>query len=161
MGINKASIIEQLLHSDLYAHCPNCECEFKLSSATIFDGLNAFPDTADSKRKQWLDDLKIRAQELKERKISVGERSEKMTIATGVGQIIEKILPAYREFNQPIADCRALFDPVDLIIFKGCCNAKVDGITFMDIKTGGAKLKPHQRLIKDAVENKNVCFEVV
>ncbi len=154
-------MLDQLQHSDLYARCPNCEEEFKLSSAILFDGLGVFPDIAEKKRKGWLDDLKLRAKELKQRKVSVDVRSEKMAIAAGIGKIIEKVLPAYRQFNQPITDCRALFEPVDLIIFKGCSNSKVDSITFMDIKTGNSKLKPHQRLIRNAVENKKVRCEVV
>ena len=161
LSINKTTILNQLQHSNLYARCPNCEGEFKLSSATLFDGLGEFPDIAEKKQSEWFEDLKTRAEELKQRKVSVDVRSEKMAIAAGLGKIIEKVLPAYRQFNQPIADCRALFEPVDLIIFKGCCNSKVDSITFMDIKTGDGRLSKHQRAIRDVVEKKKVRCEVV
>ena len=161
MSLNKGSIINQLQNSNLYARCPNCEGEFKLSSAILFDGLAKFPDIADKKRQEWVDELKSRAEELVQRKVSMSERSERGAIATGIGDTIEQILPAYREFKHPIADCRALFKPVDLVIFKGCHNSKVDWITFLEIKTGDARLNDHQRVIKNAIEKHRVNYEVV
>jgi predicted Holliday junction resolvase-like endonuclease len=161
MSLTKDIILRQLQTSNLYALCPNCDEEFKLSSAIIFDGLGKFPDIADKKKQENMDELKSRAEELVQRKISMSERSEKGAIATGIGDIIEQILPAYREFKHTIADCRALFKPVDLIIFKGCHNSKVDWITFLDIKTGNARLNDHQRMIKNAIEKQRVNYEVV
>ena len=158
---SKDSILDQLQKSNLYARCPNCEEEFKLSSAILFDGLGKFPEIADKKRQEWVSELKTRAEELVEKKVSMAVESEYKTIATGVGDIVEQILPAYREFKYQIADCRALFKPVDLIIFKGCHNSKVDWITFLDIKTGNATLNEHQRMIKNAIEKQRVSYEVV
>jgi len=155
------SVLNQLQNSNLHARCPNCDNEFKLSSAILFDGFGKFPEIAEKKRNEWLDELKVRAEELIKRKVSMDLESEKKTIATGVGDIIEQILPAYKEFKHPIQDCRALFKPVDLIIFKGCHESKVDWITFLDIKTGNARLNDHQRMIKDAVEKQKVNYEVV
>lgn len=154
-------ILRQLQNSNLYASCPNCECDFKLSSAVIFDGLGKFPEIAESKRKEMFDGLKKRAEDLLQRKVQVDIRSERATIASGMGKIIEKVLPGYKEFNFPIADCRALFEPVDFIVFSGCVSNQVKQITFLDIKTGNARLNPHQRMIKDAVEKKRVVYEVV
>jgi len=105
--------------------------------------------------------LREKSEELKKKRFSADVTSERMAVASGLGKIIEKVLPAYRDFNQPIADCRALFEPVDLIIFKGCCNLNVNWITFMDIKTGNGNLNDHQKMIKKVVEKKNVKCEMV
>lgn len=107
------------------------------------------------------EDLKKRTKDLLQRKVQADVTSERQTIASGMGKIIEKVLPGYKEFNFPIADCRALFEPVDFIVFSGCVNNRVNQITFLDIKTGNARLNAHQRMIKDAVEKKRVTYEVV
>jgi len=54
-----------------------------------------------------------------------------------------------------------LFDPIDLIVFRGLTNKKVKHITFLDIKTGESGLNKHQKMIRDAVYDKKVEFKEV
>ena len=155
--MGKVTLIKQLRSSNLVAECNRCGEEFKLRDALIFDGLGEFPELAEKTRLRMEDNLQLRIGELKNRKISV-EDAEKRAISVGIGKIIEKVVAAYREFKIPSTDCRALFEPIDMIVFRGITNQLVDSITFLDVKTGSARLNPHQRMIRNAIEDKNVKY---
>ena len=79
----------------------------------------------------------------------------------GIGKILEKVIPAYRDFKVPISDCRPLFEPIDLIVFNGVSKSKVDSVTFMEIKTGKAQLAKHERMVRDAITDKKVAFKEI
>lgn len=153
--------ILQLRASGLYAECTVCNEEFPLSKAVLFDGMGDFPEPAELKRKQMLEELQTRVSELKARKISAGPGAEQKAIEVGIGKIIEKVMPAYRDFGMPISDCRPLFEPIDMVIFNGLSKASINSITFMEIKTGKSRLNQHQRLVKEAISGGKVDFQVV
>lgn len=75
------------------------------------------------------------------------------------GHVSENLCPFGEDFPYITSDIKALFQPVDLIIFKGMSNGEIEEIIFLDIKTGVANLSPIQRKIKKAVEEKRVRFE--
>jgi predicted Holliday junction resolvase-like endonuclease len=153
--------ISQLKGSKLYAECKECGEEFPLSRAVLFDGLGDFPAPAHLKRKEMLDELQTKLDELKKRKISAGPIAEKQSIDVSIGKIIEKLMPTYQNFGMPISDCRPLFEPIDMILFNGLSTSSIQSITFMEIKTGKSKLNEHQRLVKKAVSDGKVDFQVV
>jgi predicted Holliday junction resolvase-like endonuclease len=154
-------LINQLKASKLYAECKECGEEFPLSKAVLFDGLGDFPESAELKRKQMLEELQAKLEELKKRKVSAGPGAEKKAIEVGIGKIIEKVMPAYQNFGMPISDCRPLFEPIDMIIFNGLSATSVRSITFMEIKTGKSRLNEHQKLVKEAVSDGKVSVQVV
>jgi len=154
-------LINQLKVSKLYAECKECGEEFPLSKAVLFDGLGDFPESAELKRKQMLEELEAKLEELKKRQVSAGPGAEKKAIEVGIGKIIEKVMPAYQNFGMPISDCRPLFEPIDMIIFNGLSAASVQSITFMEIKTGKSRLNEHQKLVKEAVSDGKVSVQVV
>jgi len=154
-------LINQLKVSKLYAECKECGEEFPLSKAVLFDGLGDFPEPAELKRKQMLEELQAKLDELKKRKVSAGPGAEKKAIEVGIGKIIEKVMPAYQNFGMPISDCRPLFEPIDMIIFNGLSAMSVQSITFMEIKTGKSRLNEHQKLVKEAVSDGKVSVQVV
>jgi predicted Holliday junction resolvase-like endonuclease len=82
-------------------------------------------------------------------------------VAVGIGKIIEKILPAHKNFTIPPPDCRFLGEPIDMVVFDSISNNDINHITFLDVKTGNAKLNPHQKLVRDAVNAHNVEWKVV
>jgi len=154
-------LINQLKVSKLYAECKECGEEFPLSKAVLFDGLGDFPEPAELKRKQMLEELQAKLDELKKRKVSAGPGAEKKAIEVGIGKIIEKVMPAYQNFGMPISDCRPLFEPIDMIIFNGLSATSVQSITFMEIKTGKSRLNERQKLVKEAVSDGKVSVQVV
>ncbi len=168
MSFNVDSMIKQLRESHLFAGCPNCGGEFSLSKVDLFDGTKKFPENAESIKTELLLDLKerqteqsVRLKDLEKRKISAHTGSEKKAIEVGMGKIMEKVLPYYKDFTIPLADCRFLAEPIDVIIFDGASKQNIKKISFLEIKTGDATLNPHQKMVKKAIENKNVRSEMI
>ena len=161
MNPDVSVLIKTLQHSKLFAGCPHCGDEFQLSEAILFDGTKNFPDPAETIRQEWQKKLEAQLELLKKRQLMADEGAEKKAIEVGIGKIIEKILPAYKNFNMPLADCRFLSEPIDMIVFDGACDMKINHITFMEVKTGNATLNKHQRQTRNAVKDHQVKCEVI
>ncbi len=104
------------------------------------------------KKQELLKELKDRTDALLKKQKSATTKSEKMTVAIGIGKIVEKILPAHKNFDLVPADCRFLAEPIDMIVFDGVSQNKVDKIAFMGVKTGSSTLNKHQKQICDAIK---------
>lgn len=156
MPDNISSFITSLQKSNLVAECPQCGDEFPLSKSLLFDGRKKFPDKAQQVQLEWEKELKERIADLAERQLRAKTKSESKAIAVGIGKIIEKILPAHKNFKMVPADCRFLAEPIDMIVFDGLAQNKIKNITFMDVKTGNSRLNTHQRQIRDAIKDHDV-----
>ena len=156
-----SSLIRNLQQSKLFAECPDCGEEFSLSKALLFDGRGKFPHKAQQVRLEWEQEIKERITDLAKRYQRAKTKSEKTAVAVGIGKIIEKILPAHKNFNMIPADCRFLAEPIDMIVFDGLSKNKINNITFMDVKTGRAHLNTHQKRIRDAISDHNVEWRTV
>ena len=120
-----------------------------------------FPTTAELARREQEELLKQRIEELKQKQVSADTGAEKKAIEVGIGKIIEKVLPAYKNFTLPLADCRFISEPIDIVVFYGSSQMKTNHITFMDVKTGNSKLNTHQRMVRDAIKENRVTCEVI
>jgi len=158
--MNIEQLITNLKASSLVATCPMCNEEFNLSDALLFDGIRKFPKPAEEKRLLLLQELNERKKELEKRKISVDVTAEKKAIEVGFGKIIENFIPAYKNLDLQFLECRPLYEPIDLIVFKGLVRRKVDFITFLEVKSGKSRLTSHQRMIRDAVLDGKVDLRV-
>lgn len=147
--------------SNLIAQCPYCGEDFRLSDALLFDGIGKFPEPAEEKRLLLLQKFNERKKELEKRKISVGIEAEKKAIEVGFGKIIERFIPAYKDLKLQFCECRPLYEPIDLIVFKGLVRRKVNFITFLEIKSGNSRLNRHQRMIRDTVLDGKVGLKVL
>lgn len=161
MSSDVSTLIQTLQKSNLFAGCPRCGEEFALSESILFDGQLPFPSQADQIRLQMEKDLSDKIAELQKRQVMADEGAEKKAIEVGIGKIIEKVIPAYKNFKLPLPDCRFLAEPIDMIVFDGASDMKINHITFLDIKTGKSKLNTHQRQIRDAVKDHKVKCEVI
>ena len=161
MATETETFIKNLQKSQLSAECPQCNEEFSLSEALLFDGRKKFPTEAEAVKLEWQKELEKKIAELQKRQVMADEGAEKKAIEVGIGKIIEKVLPAYKNFNMPLADCRFLSEPIDMIVFNGASDQKINHITFLDVKTGNAKLNTHQRQIRDAIKDHQVKCEVI
>jgi predicted Holliday junction resolvase-like endonuclease len=159
--MNTGQLIKDLRSSNLIAECTACQGEFKLSDALLFDGMGKFPKPAEERRLILLNDLKKREDELKGRKVSADVTAEKKAIEIGFGKMIEKFIPAYEDLKLKFCECRALYDPLDVIVFRGLLQRKVDLITFLEIKSGESRLNNHQKMIKKAISDGKVGLEVL
>ena len=150
--------IQQLKNSDLWAESP-CGCEFKLSESILFDGTKPFPKEALESKEAFLDELKEREEELKKQKKLATEKAFITTKAVNIGKNVEKILPTLKDFKWDLPDCRFMGDPIDLITFNGLSINKIDSISFIEVKSGMARLNTHQKIIKEAIEDKKVSYK--
>jgi len=154
-------LIKSMKTSLLIAQCPKCDEEFKLSDSLLFDGTKRFPNAAEQIRIQLAEGLEKKRKELEKRKMSVDVTAEKKAIDVGFGKMIEKFLPAYKDLELQFAECRPLYDPIDVLVFNGLLNRKVNSITFLEIKSGNSKLNNHQKRIRDAVLDKKADVRVL
>jgi len=159
--LSREQFLTNLRHSELIAQCPKCDKEFNLSDAILFDGTKAFPEEAMAVRLRLMHELAERTEDLEKRKLSADVTSEKKAVEIGFGKIIERFIPAYSALNLQFAECRPLFDPIDIIVFNGLLDRNVDHITFLEIKSGNSDLNKHQRLIRDAIAENKVDVRIL
>lgn len=152
-------IITDLQNSELYAECP-CGAEFKLSDLILFDGAKPFPPEVLELQEQYDDELLKRAAKLEKNKKLTTEKATITTKSVNIGRMAEKILPLMDDFKLSIPDCRFLGDPIDLLTFNGLSENKIESISFIEVKTGKARLNAHQKMVKEAVEDHRVKYKV-
>jgi len=160
MASNKEikEILASLNGNNFHATCPNCDDEFRLKDAGLFH-LDDFSPEALDVYKEMQQELKDRRASLKEQKIKIPQRSQVGARAVNIGFVLERIAPALDGFTFERNDCRTLFDPIDYVVFEGLSNkGRVSKIIIMDIKSGGARLNPRQKAIKQLVDDKKVEF---
>ncbi|MEM3408161.1 MAG: Holliday junction resolvase-like protein [Candidatus Micrarchaeia archaeon] len=151
-------LINELIKSKLYAECPNCQCEFKLSDAILFDGTKPFPKEAIESKLKYEQELKELEEELMQMKKSVTDKAEVAAKSVNIGKNIEKIIFTIKDFPWKPMDCRFLFDPIDLIVFEGFHLGRIKSISFIEIKSGNSRLSEHQKAIRDAIKDKKVIY---
>tara|TARA_Y100000310_G_scaffold337361_1_gene424243 strand:- start:1728 stop:2102 length:375 start_codon:yes stop_codon:yes gene_type:complete len=81
--------------------------------------------------------------------------SQKKHSEITTGQIAEKLVPFLKHFKHNPKDALFCGNPIDYIIFGE------KHITFIEVKTGKARLTKKQRKIKELVKQKNVEWEEI
>ena len=164
------NIIDELQKPNLIAQCPNCHGDFQLSKTILFDGTKQFPPQAEDKKLELKEEFGGLSQEIKDRlealkkfKISIDKTSEERAFSSGLGKVMQNVLPYYKDFNSQVtlADCRFIAAQLDIIIFEGASNNHITNITFMDAKRSDKPaLAPNQRQIRNAVNDGKVRLEL-
>ena len=154
-----SDLIAVLQKSDLTAKCPRCNEASKLSEFLMWDGTAEHPDKAKKIIDLHEKGLEEANDDLDKKEIRSDEGAEQKAIDVGFGKTIEKLIHLHKEFKFPLADCRFLAEPIDVIIFEGSAKNSVDHITFMEIKSGKARLNSHQKMVRDAINDQNVIVE--
>jgi predicted Holliday junction resolvase-like endonuclease len=75
------------------------------------------------------------------------------------GQFSEQLAPFLPDFKYLPTECKFMGKPVDLIIFKGMDDKKIEEIIFMEIKSGKSKLNSSEKSLKETIQNKRVKWE--
>jgi predicted Holliday junction resolvase-like endonuclease len=86
------------------------------------------------------------------------EAIEKSRAVLG-GQFSEQLAPFLPNFPYSPTECRFLGKPVDLMVFEGMDEKKINEIAFVEIKSGKSNLSPVQKSLKEAVEKKKVVWK--
>jgi predicted Holliday junction resolvase-like endonuclease len=152
-------LIKSLKTSGLYAECP-CGEEFAISDAFLFDGTKTFPQEALDVQAELQNALDKRKFNLAKQIKQITERTAKTTAAVNIGKSLEKILPVAKDFKWVVPDTKVLGDPIDMLIFNGLSNGKVESLSFVEVKSGAARLNGHQRSIRDALADHRVSYRV-
>ena len=154
-----SDLINTLQKSKLNAKCGHCRTSSLLSDYVLFDGTKNFPEDIQNIVNRYESTLKEKHETLDKQIIKSDKGAEKKAIEVGFGKTIEKIIHLHKDFNVPLEDCRFLAEPLDVIVFNGSSKNNVEHITFMEIKTGAARLNDHQKMIRDAIQDHNVLVE--
>jgi len=75
----------------------------------------------------------------------------KRSRATLGGQFLEQLAPYLPGFPADPTEVRFIGKPVDFVAFRGASSGKVDRITFIEVKSGGSKLSPVERTLRNAI----------
>jgi predicted Holliday junction resolvase-like endonuclease len=150
--------------------CPNPECEAELlvsrleiadmyanDKSRIARAIERYMKRETDSQSEIKDTLK----ELETERREKPKRVKRAAVSVNIGKIVEKIVPSFGEFPYQRGDCRALFEPIDYVIFNGLSRNKLVSIEIVDVKTGNAQLAPGEREIKAAVEAGKVTHEII
>lgn len=160
MAKHHQELIEFLQNNNFKADCSHCGTPFHLKDAVLFP-IDEFTPESKAKIAEIKDALKERKLSLQQLTAKKKQKIETTTQSVNMGFILERLAPVLEQFRFNKNDCRSLFDPIDYVIFDGLHkNGKVQKIFFIDIKSGGARLKKNQKAIKTKIEEKKVEFKL-
>jgi predicted Holliday junction resolvase-like endonuclease len=143
------------------ATCPACMRNFRLCDAVLFGLGDHPPKTALSALQAMRERIKDRRRELASNRDLMTKTAQRTAEAVNLGKIVEKIVPSFASFSYEPGDCRALFEPLDYLVFSGLSTqSRVEALYFVDVKSGNARLSGSQQSIKKAVENGMVQFGI-
>ena len=154
-------LISDLSNSKLHGTCPNCRKPSKLSEFVMFPVTEEFPEEGKKSKAAYEELFENKTTDFQTQIKKATEGAEKTSKAVGFGKTIEKMIHLHKKFNIPLEDCRFLAEPLDVIVFNGAAANNVDHITFMEIKSGNARLNKHQNMIKKAIKKNNVKVEAI
>jgi len=77
------------------------------------------------------------------------------------GKVTEHLIPCLPEFKYNPKDTRFIGSPIDLIVFDGLDDGELRKIVFVEVKSGKSTLSKRERLIRDAIEQKRVEWEIL
>jgi predicted Holliday junction resolvase-like endonuclease len=147
--------LDFLRENNFWLKCPCCRDFFRVDAANLFTADNispqieAFLREVASRKKSALATMKLKRKKL-------GETSITRARGINIGFIFERLIVTLDTFKYHPNDCRALFDPIDFIIFDGLHEGNIKRIIFTDVKTGASQLTKKQKKIKALIEDKKV-----
>ncbi len=76
-----------------------------------------------------------------------------------LGKVSEHLVPFFPGFQHNPKDARFIGTPVDFVVFDGLDDGEVQGITFVEVKTGSSSLNTRERQIRNVVKQRAVEWE--
>lgn len=104
-------------------------------------------------------ELDERQEELKDKINNATKKAQVTTKAVNIGKNLEKILPTMADFKWVVPDSRFLGDPIDLLTFNGLSQNNVESLSFIEVKSGSARLSNRQKSIRDAIQDHKVSYK--
>jgi predicted Holliday junction resolvase-like endonuclease len=154
MSSPKTLIAELQRDPRFKATCPACLEDFRLADAVLFAWNDRPPKAALQALQAMRERIKERRRELARSRELMTKTARRTAQAVNLGKIVEKIVPSFASFSYEPGDCRALFEPIDYLVFSGLATQnQVEALFFVDVKSGNARLSRAQTSIKKAVES--------
>jgi predicted Holliday junction resolvase-like endonuclease len=142
--------------------CPACLDEFRLADAALFSLKDDPPEAALEAINNARRNLKARKEDIAKAKERMTKRAQITAHSVNLGKIVEKIVPSFPTFAFGTGDCRALFEPIDYLVFSGLAKkGQVEAVYFVDVKSGSARLTETQKRIKGVVEAGDLKFRTI
>jgi len=85
----------------------------------------------------------------------------KKSKAVITGKITEHIAPYLPEFKYNPKDARFIGSPIDFIVFDGLDEGELRRIVFIEVKSGKSTLSRREKLVRDAIEENRVEWEIL
>jgi predicted Holliday junction resolvase-like endonuclease len=138
----------------LLAECPSCNKPFRLIEAQLFDAQRRRLPTQALEHLEGLRSQLIEGRsKLRSAKTRAAENPRRIAKSVNIGKVVEKIAPSLPGFPARSSDCRTLFEPIDYVIFHGLSvTGSIDALTFVDVKSGNARLTNAQSQVRSLVE---------
>jgi predicted Holliday junction resolvase-like endonuclease len=151
------------LRSDpqFWGTCPSCRQDFRLIHTQLFSLKEPLPELAFARIRALKRSLQQRRKALRDAKARMTTRAAITAEAVSLGKICEKIAPSFASFPFVQRDCRCLLEPIDFLVFSGLSSGRVQSITFLELKTGRARLSDCQKDIARVVAAGRVQLELI
>ncbi len=75
------------------------------------------------------------------------------------GNFSEQLAPFLPNFKHLPTECKFLGKPIDLLVFRGLDDKRIDEVVFVEVKSGDSKLTLTEKKLKEAIEGKRVSWE--
>jgi predicted Holliday junction resolvase-like endonuclease len=106
-------------------------------------------------------DTLFRTWKLDEEK-KIRQDAVKKSEAVTRGKVTEHLIPYFPDFEYNPKDARFLGTPIDLIIFDGLSEGKMNKVVFIEVKSGkNCSLSKSELLVKDCIDRGKVCYEII
>jgi len=140
--------------------CPHCDARFSASKVDLFTE-DALSKGALEFKQSKVEEIAELKKELHNIRVLKPERVKRGAMSSNLGKILEKFTPILPGFNHKPEESVPLFDPIDFIAFNGLSKNNIASITFMDVKSGNARLLPKQKSIRDIIEAGKISVDII
>lgn len=72
------------------------------------------------------------------------------------GHFSEQLAPFLPDFPFKPNECLFMGKPIDFIVFQGMDEKEINKVTFVEVKSGKARLSPQEKNLKEAIDKKKV-----
>lgn len=75
------------------------------------------------------------------------------------GHFSENLAPFLPNFPYKPNECTFVGKPIDFLVFKGSDEKDINEVVFVEVKSGKSRLTPHEKNLKETIQNKKVKWE--
>ena len=72
------------------------------------------------------------------------------------GMFAEQLAPYLSDFPFSPTEAKFIGAPIDFLVFKGMDAHHIEGVIFVEVKSGSSRLNHNEHSLKDAIDNKRV-----